>query len=153
MLWHPFAGEERSIIGLRAEQAGAQLTIGPAVGDGYITEATWALSLSSTSMSVRPATELSCTVVAYTSQGDDGLSAFLTSASEDLQGWSGERRWRALENVEVVATSRGSGRVRLAITLCKTADPDSVQVTQPVEIEAGESLQRLADLVSKHFGP
>jgi hypothetical protein len=149
MLWHPVASDDGT-VGVRAEQADATITIGPVFRpwQDFVTETRW--SLARTDERRGGASSVTCTVLGYAHE-DNGLAKFLCSAAEDFRGWKGVREWSALENVELVATNSGRGRIEFVLTLRETADPDSAVVSQSFEVEAGESLTRLAQLVDALF--
>jgi hypothetical protein len=76
--------------------------------------------------------------------GGDGLDTFFQDLAAEWKGWSGVRRWDALENGMSIEASHGGNRVELLFILRRDFDADAWQLRVPVRIAPGESLRNLA---------
>jgi hypothetical protein len=86
---------------------------------------------------------LSCHRDVLTLRGDD-LDAFFDGLANDWQGWSGTRRWDALEHGMTIEATHNGRRVVLLITLRRDYEADAWQVRVPLAIPPGEPLSEAA---------
>jgi hypothetical protein len=75
---------------------------------------------------------------------EDGLDRFFAGLAADGRGWSGTRRWTAVERGMTVEATHTGRRVRLVFTLGRDDKPDGWSVVFPVEVTPGDQLDRIA---------
>ncbi len=93
------------------------------------------------------------TTVTLDSSGDRDLVGFFSALARDWKGWSGERRWTALEaEMGIEAWHDGRAHVILAVTVRRpwlTYAKDAWSARVVFTLEAGEQLTAVArDLAS-----
>jgi Family of unknown function (DUF6228) len=78
------------------------------------------------------------------SSNADGLAAFLAGLVEDWRGWSGTRRWDALEHGMSIHAAHHGRRVELLFVVRRDYKPDAWELRVPVLIAPGETLSQFA---------
>jgi Family of unknown function (DUF6228) len=76
--------------------------------------------------------------------GGDGLATFMAHLARDWRGWTGTRRWDALENGMGIEATHHGGRVELLFIVRRDLERDAWELRVPISLAPGESLARVA---------